>query len=139
MSLEFYVVVQLLIDMEKKRDAKNVYVRRARNNVVQRSVFFYRPIYYNQKSERRENISRHLSISKHAKSCSSDFSKALNRRIMICRLSHAEQSTESVLFTSSILAFSIHIYYQRTLLHFFECDLLWNILSWWVLKICVIA
>lgn len=38
------------MEMEEKR------VRRARNNVVSHT-FFYRPIYYNQKNERRENFS----------------------------------------------------------------------------------
>jgi hypothetical protein len=66
-SLEFYVVVQLLIDREK-RDGKMCTTYSARNNVVSHTLF-YRPIYYNQKNERRE----YLDISKHAKTRSSAF------------------------------------------------------------------
>jgi hypothetical protein len=81
----------------------------ARNNVVSHTLF-YRPIYYNQKNERRENISTYQNTQRPVRVLSSTKArlKSLN----------TAKSTASVRFSSFILAFSIHIYYQRTLLHF---------------------
>lgn len=119
MSLEFYVAVQLLIDTGGGGKREKKCVRVARNNVVS-CTFFYRPIYYNQKNERRENISRR--IRSHITARNAEFKWLMMARELRGALD-AATSTASVPSESFILAFSIHIYYQRTLLHFFECDL----------------
>ena len=112
-SLEFYVVVQLLIDMRQRRAGerrsrpKSSLYAVARNNVVSRSLF-YRPIYYNQKkAQSRGCLSRALA---------SATREGLVPRIVISLL-EPDKACAPLAFIARAL---------RTLLHFFECDLSWN-------------
>lgn len=91
---------------EARRKALRSYGRRRRNNVV-RIHIFYRPIYYNRKYGRE---SQQSGARQHAKigSRALDLPPRMNRR----------NPLDACFLASFILAFSIHIYYRRTLLHF---------------------
>lgn len=117
-SLEFYVFVQLLIDRGK----------RTRNNVVSRT-FFYRPIYYNQKNERRENISTYQNTQSLVRMHIS--TSTLGKRAL-----HTTKSTASVLFRKLYFSiFHTHLL-PAYFIAFFECDLFFVFFFRGDFKIC---